>query len=87
MGYFHSLYDTRTFDMMKKLGCDYSGLALDEPIPKNCMDLFMVFYNATVDVNVYNIFGYCYGLPNKTKSEETNQMHLKMPGFEERGLV
>ena len=58
-------------------------------IPKDCMDLFEVFFNATKDVDVYNIFGFCYGLtpPDSTKSEETNHMHLKMPGYEERGLV
>jgi hypothetical protein len=85
MGYFHSLYDTRTFDSMHEKGCDYSGLALGLNITEECMDLYSVFANATTDIDIYNIFGYCYGLPDPNATQ--NEMHLAVPGHKERGLT
>ena len=65
MGYWHSLYDTRTFNKMKELNCEYWGLEFDKLPSDECMDLLEKFVNDTQDVNVYNIHGFCYGLNDK----------------------
>lgn len=40
MGYWHSLYDTKTYTEMKKDKCDYSGLVFDAEISKECDALY-----------------------------------------------
>ena len=81
MGYWHSLYDTKTHDSMKEANCDYSGLALGRNATDTCMDLYDKFAADVDKVNVYDIFGYCYGLP----TEDGSHKQFAMPG--EKGLV
>jgi len=64
MGYWHSLYDTATYDAMAANDCDYSGLVFDKPMSKVCGELFEKFAEDTTNVNIYNILGECYGLNN-----------------------
>lgn len=61
MGYWHSLYDTKTYDMMQEKKCDYSSLATGGKLPSDeCMDLYNSFATDTEKLNIYDIFGYCY---------------------------
>lgn len=62
MGYWHSLYDTATYDAMQAEPCDYSGLELGHYPSDYCMTLFGKFNKDTTNVNIYNILGECYGL-------------------------
>lgn len=64
MGFWHSLYDTATYDSMKALGCDYSMGAKSTEI---CDTLIEKFNNDTAQVNVYDIFGHCYTDTEGTK--------------------
>lgn len=71
MGFWHSLYDTKTYKAMKEQKCDYSGVNFDEMPSKECTDMLEKFENYVNKVNVYNIFGFCYGL---TADENNNNM-------------
>lgn len=60
MGYWHSLYSTAIYDQMKANNCNYGGFS---PVyDSTCADLLDQFNTLTQDVNVYDIFGICYGL-------------------------
>ena len=77
MGYWHSLYDTRTYDAMQAAGCDYSGFAFGRFPSTDCMNLYGKFNDDVSMVNIYNIFGYCYGLPgNEKKAPEPTSRGL-----------
>lgn len=65
MGYWHSLYSQEVRDQMFENHCNYSMIAFDEYYNKlspKCIELFDTFNKAVEKVNVYNIFGTCYGL-------------------------
>lgn len=70
MGYWHSLYSQQTYEDMQAGGCDYSGLAWNEFPSQACMDLYTKFSDDTDKVNIYNIFGYCWGLPTDDGSHK-----------------
>ena len=77
MGYWHSLYDGEIREAMKELECDYSGLGRGGPLPgAACMQLFGIFDDAVAKVNVYDIFGYCYGLPPNSTLENYVEEYL-----------
>jgi len=60
MGYWHSLYSDELRDALISNQCDFSGTELQNTTPV-CMDLLNEFETLVADVNVYNIFGTCYG--------------------------
>lgn len=60
MGYWHSLYSDELRDSLVSNQCDFSGTDLQNTTAV-CMDLLNEFENLVSDVNVYNIFGTCYG--------------------------
>jgi len=60
MGYWHSLYDTALYDQMQALQCNYGGLYMPNVTPE-CLDLYYDFLDYVEDVNIYDIFGICYG--------------------------
>lgn len=62
MGFWHSLIDQKTYNAMTEQKCDFSQLSFDITPSKACMDLFDKFNKGVEKVNIYNIFGYCYGL-------------------------
>jgi carboxypeptidase C (cathepsin A) len=62
MGFWHSLYDYKTYLKMNELKCDYSGVNFDIMPSKECTDLLVKFDSYVNKVNIYNIFGFCYGL-------------------------
>lgn len=71
MGYWHSLYDTALYDLINLNNCDYGGLNPD--LSDQCLQYYMDFANLTEDVNVYNIFGTCYGLGKTPILYSTNE--------------
>jgi hypothetical protein len=79
MAYWHSLYSQETHDAMVANKCDYTGIPLGRNATQPCMDLFDKFSVDVEDINVYNIFGECYGLPGKNGK--------KVGSAHERGLV
>jgi len=81
MGYWHSLYSTETYEAMQAANCDYSGMPWNEFPSQDCMDLMTKFSDDTDKVNVYNIFGYCWGLPTEDGS------HKSIPKEGELGLT
>jgi hypothetical protein len=70
MGFWHSLYDYKTYKKIKELKCDFSLVDFDIEPSSECMDLFNKVNDGIDKVNIYNIFGYCYGLPIKDGSHE-----------------
>jgi len=60
MAYWHSLYNDELYEAFKANECDFSGTMMQKTSDK-CMDLFMDFENLVADVNIYDIFGICYG--------------------------
>jgi hypothetical protein len=60
MGYYHSLYDDALYNEIKANECDFSGPYSLNATPY-CLNLLVDFTNLTIDVNVYDIFGICYG--------------------------
>ena len=78
MGYWHSLYDTTTYEAMQANKCDYSGLGRGGDLPPGiCTDLFMKFDADTQGINVYNILGECWGL-NDTNFYNAQDRGLKV---------
>lgn len=62
MAYWHSLYDTTTYELMKNNSCDFD--LWNTNLSDICLGLLDKFNYAVKDVNVYNILGKCYGLPD-----------------------
>lgn len=60
MGYWHSLYSTDLYNQLQDLKCDWSG-AYMENVSEDCLTWLDTFNALTADVNVYDIFGICYG--------------------------
>ena len=77
MAYWHSLYDTETYDAIKRMKCDFSK----DFTTQACLDEYTKFSHDVEKVNVYDIFGYCFGLP----SEDGSHKNIAQP--HERGLV
>jgi len=80
MGYWHSLIDTTTYDRMKELNCDYSGVEFGNNPTGECLDLLNKFDDAVADLNVYDIFGTCWGL------EAEDDSHLNLYHAGEKGI-
>jgi hypothetical protein len=70
MGYWHSLYSTDIYDEMKANNCDF-GLFADRDAV--CNGLLNQFNQLVADVNVYDIFGICWGLGPYPQMYETNE--------------
>lgn len=73
MGYWHSLYGDDLRDKFVKNNCDFYGDGMPNASLK-CKELLGEFDWLTRDVNVYNIYGICYG------TEENPQMNGKRKG-------
>jgi cathepsin A (carboxypeptidase C) len=70
MGYWHSLYDTALHDKFAKDNCTYPGPGFNPGGPK-CMAHFIEFSKLTQNVNVYDIFGICWGRGPYPQLEQT----------------
>ena len=60
MGYWHSLYDTRLYAQMQAANCDFSG-PYQRNVSEECEGYAEEFASYTQYVNVYDIFGICWG--------------------------
>lgn len=60
MGYWHSLYSDELREKFEAEQCDFSGLGMPNSSLK-CKALLAKFDILTKDVNIYNIYGICWG--------------------------
>jgi carboxypeptidase C (cathepsin A) len=60
MAYWHSLYNDELYEAFKSNNCDFSGTRLQNATP-TCLNLLGQFEDLVSEVNVYDIFGICYG--------------------------
>jgi len=60
MAYWHSLYNTELYDKIKAAECDFSGPYMLHA-SKECREYYSEFNALTSDVNIYDIYGICYG--------------------------
>jgi len=60
MAYWHSLYEPELYEQMQALQCDYNGPYMTRTTPE-CFALLEQFDSLVANVNVYDIFGVCYG--------------------------
>jgi hypothetical protein len=73
MGYWHSLYSQELRDNFVAHNCDFYGKGMPNASLK-CKELLAEFHLLTRDVNIYNIYGICYG------TEENPQMYGQRKG-------
>lgn len=69
MGYWHSLYSTELYDEIKANNCDFGLFASRDA---TCNNLLQQFNALVADVNVYDIFGVCWGLGPYPQMYESN---------------
>ena len=61
MAYWHSLISTDLHDRIQAANCDFSG-PYGRNISEECGNLLDEFSTLTADINVYDIYGTCWGL-------------------------
>lgn len=65
MAFWHGLYDLDTYNAMKANNCtyEYAGWAGFNPanLSNACNDLMNTFNNLVSNINVYDVYGICYG--------------------------
>lgn len=79
MGYWHSLYSEDLHERFEKHNCDFGGLGMPKATAE-CKALYGEFMLLTRDVNIYNIYGICYGTsenPQLLQSSQTEGMTAK----------
>lgn len=75
MGYYHSLYSDELREKMLKAKCDFGGMPMRAST--ECQGYLREFQTLTSDVNVYDIFGICYGPEPHPQMYQTNAEALK----------
>jgi carboxypeptidase C (cathepsin A) len=81
MGFWHSLYDYDTYLNMTALNCDFSGVNFGRNPTPDCEKIFDKFNTLVQDVNIYNIFGFCYGLdPSSSNVFKSNEIGITSVG-------
>jgi len=61
MGYWRSLYSQDTYDNIQKEQCEYAGVEFNDNPSESCMGYLDEVNNAIAGLNIYNIYGKCYG--------------------------
>ena len=61
MAYWHSLVDTGLHDQIEAAGCDFAGPYMQN-LTEECAGYLDQFSVDTADINVYDIYGTCWGL-------------------------
>jgi len=61
MAYWHSLIDTDLHDRIVAADCDFSGPYMQN-VTEECGAMLDEFSTLTADINVYDIYGTCWGL-------------------------
>jgi cathepsin A (carboxypeptidase C) len=71
MGYWHGLYDLDMYNDIHKHGCpkQYEYITVDptKEISEICEELFLQFQINIQGINIYNIFGKCFGVDPESK--------------------
>ena len=76
MAYWHSLYSTEMYNELQSLQCDFSGPYMANA-SKACLGWLNRFDALVADVNVYDIFGICYGPdPNPQMYQNSTAKHF-----------
>ena len=71
MGYWHSIMSQDMHDKMVAEECDYSGIVFNKNPSDSCMNLLDEFSESIQYVNIYNIYGKCYGgAPSEKEQNE-----------------
>jgi len=78
MGYWHSLYDTALYNQINEAQCDFSG-PYGTHITEQCNAWLDEFNSFTQYVNVYDIFGTCWGRGSAPQKFEGVTPHAKRP--------
>jgi hypothetical protein len=60
MAFWHSLYEEELYNEFKRLECNFNGPYFTKTTDA-CFDLLSEFDTLVQNVNVYDIFGICYG--------------------------
>jgi serine carboxypeptidase-like clade 2 len=68
MSYWHSLIQPELYEKYLELGCDFSELEWDVIPTGECGTILEKFSEAVADVNIYDIFGTCYGLSQEEEA-------------------
>lgn len=66
MAYWHRLFDDKVYDQMLEKNCDYSGVALGRLPTGDCLQLYQDFTDSVTTINMYDIFGTCWGAKDET---------------------
>jgi serine carboxypeptidase-like clade 1 len=73
MAYWHGLYDIDMYNEIYANGCpkefEYIGTGKDIDISDTCMSYFLDFRYMVDGINVYNIYGKCYGVEPDSSSK------------------
>lgn len=72
MAYWHGLYDLDTYNDIYKNGCpkEFEYVAVDPTnLSDTCAEYFVYFQSLVQGINVYNVYGKCYGVEEDSKIE------------------
>ena len=75
MAYWHSLIDTTMHDKLVSLDCQWN-MPYMLGVSDECMEVFDEFNTLTSDVNVYDIFGVCWGSGPYPQATQDSFPHL-----------
>ena len=75
MSYWHSLISEELHEKFVALNCDWN-MPYMLGVSDECMDLFNEFSTLTTTINVYDIFGTCWGAGPYPQAEEKGFPHL-----------
>ena len=67
MGYWRSLLGQDLYDSINKLACDFSLVEFDKIPSDECMELLNQVETDIESINIYNIYGDCYGGANESE--------------------
>jgi len=77
MSFWHSLLSHEDYKKTVELKCDFSRIFFGSEPVKECMDIYNKWADYVKKVNIYNIFGICYGL----KPDDPNAVNPNEMGF------
>ena len=84
MAYWHSLMDEEMHEKFVALDCDWHMPDMIG-VTDDCMNLYMDFNNLVAEVNVYDIFGTCWGAgPYPQATEQKGFPHLYNAGSDKK---
>lgn len=90
MAYWHSLYSTELYEKIKAAKCNFGGPEMANAT-KECLEYFQEFSDLTNAVNIYDIYGICYGpyphpqMYETNSSRKTYSAHDYTPWVKHRG--